>query len=165
MQTTSPEPYDELQSRLLSVMRRLSPPWLANDVDDLVQAAQLKIFRRGDVVEELDSTFLYRVGHSVLVDEIRRRKRRQEVPVDTLDAPGEEVDPEAAASGRETGAVIHACLDSLGDDYRRAVTLRLQGHTVPEIGRLLHIKEKKAENLVYRGLQQLRSHLRKRGYP
>lgn len=44
-----------------------------------------------------------------------------------------------------------------------AVTLHLQGHSVPEVGALLAWTVKKAENLVYRGLADLRSCLSSKG--
>lgn len=161
--------YDTLQERLERVIRRLCPPWLRNDADDLVQAAQLKIFRRGDPVDALEDGFLYRVGYSVMVDEIRRRKRRHEFTIDTLESPEPadpvEHDPERLAAGQEAGAAIHQCLSELPVDHRRAVVLRLQGHTVPEIAELLDIKPKTAENRVYRGMATLRAALGRRGYP
>jgi RNA polymerase sigma-70 factor, ECF subfamily len=46
---------------------------------------------------------------------------------------------------------------------RHAVTLNLQGHSVPDIGRLLGWTAKKAENLVYRGMADLRSCLSSKG--
>ena len=46
---------------------------------------------------------------------------------------------------------------------RLAVTLHLQGHTVPEAGSLLGWNAKRAENLVYRGLADLRDCLAGKG--
>ena len=61
------------------------------------------------------------------------------------------------------GAVIVECLALLSVNRRRAVTLYLQGHSVPEAATLLDISPKNAENLVYRGLAELRCHLKARG--
>lgn len=154
-----------LREQLRRVMRRICPAWLSGEMEDLVQAAQLKILRRASA-GPLETAYLYRVGHSVMVDEIRRRKRRPEVPVDPVDGPqhpDERVGPETRAVGMELGIAIHACLSELKPHQRRAVTLHLQGHSVPEIGELLGFNRKKAENLVYRGLADLRERLRKRG--
>ena len=46
---------------------------------------------------------------------------------------------------------------------RLAVTLHLQGHSVPEVGRLMGWSAKKADNLVYRGRADLRECLELRG--
>jgi len=167
MNTEPIQDYSDLQHRLEGVMRRLCPPWLRGDLDDLVQAAQLKIYRRGDSLTELESSFLYRVGHSVMVDEIRRVKRRREVRSQDVveNARGTEVDPEVAAAGHELGQTIHLCLAELKPEYRRAVSLHLHGHSVPEIATLLGIDKKKADNLVYRGVSRLREALNRRGLP
>ena len=161
------DPHHELQQRLERVLQRLCPRWLRDDLDDLVQASMLKIHRRGDDINTIETGFLFRVGHSVMVDEIRRRKRRHEVSFEDTTAQNRpntsEISPESAAAGTELGKAIHACLQTLKPDYRRAVSLRLHGHTVPEIAELLAVSPKKADNLVYRGMADLRDQLRKRG--
>jgi RNA polymerase sigma-70 factor (ECF subfamily) len=48
-------------------------------------------------------------------------------------------------------------------DRRLAVTLYLQGHTVPEAARILDWSGKRTENLVYRGLADLRECLMAKG--
>src|SRR5687768_12088948 len=69
--------YAELRRRLEIAVHHVSPPWLAPQADDLVQAAMLKVYRAAGA-DALQSAFLYRVAHSVIVDEIRRVKRRKE---------------------------------------------------------------------------------------
>jgi RNA polymerase sigma-70 factor (ECF subfamily) len=44
-----------------------------------------------------------------------------------------------------------------------AVALHLQGHSVPDIGKLMSWAPKKADNLVYRGLADLRECLVSKG--
>ena len=48
-------------------------------------------------------------------------------------------------------------------ERRLAVTLHLQGHTVPQAARLLDFSPKQTENLVYRGLADLRACLLAKG--
>ena len=48
-------------------------------------------------------------------------------------------------------------------ERRLAVTLHLQGHTVPETARILDWAAKQTENLVYRGLADLRECLMAKG--
>ena len=48
-------------------------------------------------------------------------------------------------------------------ERRLAVTLHLQGHSVPEAARLLDWAVKRTENLVYRGLADLRECLTAKG--
>jgi RNA polymerase sigma-70 factor (ECF subfamily) len=74
-----------------------------------------------------------------------------------------EPDPERNCAGREIGEAIRDCLGRLVRPRRMAVTLDLQGHRVAEVARLLGWSAKKAENLVYRGLADLRGCLKAKG--
>lgn len=159
----------ELRDRLERAVAKLAPAWMRDQVDDLVQVAMMKLMRSGraEVEADLNNAFVYRVAHSVIVDEIRKRKRRNETGIDpALPEPVEpavRANPEEMANGQEIGAVIVECLALLSVNRRRAVTLYLQGHSVPEAATLLDISPKNAENLVYRGLAELRCHLKARG--
>lgn len=161
--------FSELRERMERAVRRVVPDWMRDHADDLVQVAMMKLMRSGKASDdvELNSAFIHRVAHSVIVDEMRRRKRRNETGIDpTAPEPVEHAvraDPEAMAGGQEIGVVIVEGLAELSVDRRRAVTLYLQGHSVPEAARMLDIAPKKAENLIYRGLQELREFLKKRG--
>ena len=61
------------------------------------------------------------------------------------------------------GQEIQDCLSRMQRDRRLAVTLYLQGHTVPETARVLQWPTKRADNLVYRGLANLRQCLLAKG--
>lgn len=157
--------YSELRARLSAAMRRVCPDWLMDQHDDLVQMSLMRILR-GQPGAELNTAFLHRVAHSVVIDEIRRKKRRNEVGIspslpDRLRHDGPS--PESNARGMQLGDAILACLADLLPDRRRAVTLYLQGHGVPEIADLLEQDRKQSENLVYRGLKDLREALAQRG--
>jgi RNA polymerase sigma factor (sigma-70 family) len=161
----SPRDYAELRKRLEFAVGRVCPDWLRDQADDLVQMGVMRILR-GDPTAELNFTYLHRVAHSVVVDEIRRKKRRNEVGLSPslpdrvrTEAPG----PDAIARGAQLGETVVACLGALVPDRRRAVTLSLQGHGITEIGQLLSIERKQAENLVYRGMKDLREALATRG--
>jgi RNA polymerase sigma-70 factor (ECF subfamily) len=112
------------------------------------------------------SSYLYKVTHSVLVDEIRRVKRRRETD---LEEPGVEPaavtrqDPERLTASREVGRAIQDCLSRMSRERRLAVTLHLQGHSVPEAATVLDWPAKRTENLVYRGLADLRECLVSKG--
>jgi RNA polymerase sigma-70 factor (ECF subfamily) len=113
------------------------------------------------------------VAHSALVDEIRRRKRRPELSLEGSSEEGPQArpleprapgNPEADASFRELGAAVRKCLSTAKRERRLAVILYLQGHTVPEAARILGWDAKRAENLVYRGLADLRQCLMGKGH-
>jgi RNA polymerase sigma-70 factor (ECF subfamily) len=160
---------EDVRRQLVAAVRRLCPAWLANQQDDIVQAALIRIHRLA--TDESRTTFqasyVWKVAFSVTIDEIRRYRRR---PEDALDAassleliqptPG----PEDRVLARESRAAIQTCLAGLAADRRAAVTLHLQGHTVPESSRLLGWPVKRVANLTYRGLEDLRRCLSAKGY-
>lgn len=168
---TSPsEPYSRLRADLTRAVRRICPSWLADRADDLVQTAMLRVMeveRRSEGNRAFNTSYLYRAAYCSLIDEIRRLRRRGEVPLD--DQPGEAMagssifDPERRSAAREIGRGIQECLAAMIRPRRLAVTLHLQGHTVPESSRLLGWGAKRTENLVYRGLADLRQCLAAKG--
>jgi RNA polymerase sigma-70 factor, ECF subfamily len=164
------ERFAELRSRLTLAVARVCPSWLAADRDDLVQIAMLKVMhvrRDREGIEGLSSSYLHRVAFSAVIDEMRVRRRRSEVPLDP-DEGGEMRDtrhanPESATRAREIGRGVRACLAAMSGDRRVALTLRLLGNSVPETAHRLGWPGKRVENLVYRGLADLRACLERKG--
>jgi RNA polymerase sigma-70 factor, ECF subfamily len=165
-----------LAATMARAVRRQCPPWLADQAQDIAQAALTKVVALDKAAEgkrPLTTFYLHRVAHSALVDEIRRRKRRREVSIEAPTEGGDEArpfeprahgDPESRASHRQLGLAIRACLAAAKRDRRVAVTLYLQGHSVPEAARILGWDVKRTENLVYRGLADLRQCLLDKGH-
>ena len=165
-----------LAATMARAVRRQCPAWLADHAQDIAQAALAKVVALDNAAEgkrPLTTFYLHKVAHSALVDEIRRRKRRREVSIEAASDGGEEArpfepkahgDPESHASYRHLGATIRACLAGAKRDRRLAVTLYLQGHSVPETARILGWDAKRTENLVYRGLADLRQCLLDKGH-
>ncbi len=138
--------------------------------DDLIQAAMMKVMaleRRSEGNRDFTSSYLYRVAHSALIDEIRRLRRRREVDLeDTASETASRTsgdNPERSAASSEIGQGIQDCLTTMLQDRRLAVILHLQGHSVPDAARILDWTAKRTENLVYRGLADLRLCLEGKG--
>jgi len=162
----------ELREDLERVIARICPAWLNAQRDDVVQAAVMRVIQ---LIENRSSnegnrpfpaSYLYKVAYSALIDEIRRARRRRET--DLEDAADFRIavpshDPERTAASMEIGRGIQACLARMKRDRRLAVTLYLQGHTVIEAARILEWPVKRTENLVYRGLADLRACLTSKG--
>ena len=165
--------YDKLRQDLVRAVARLCPAWMSQRRDDLVQIAVMRIMRitekrssSDEVNEPLSTSYLYRVAYSVLVDEIRRLRRHPETDLeDDAVAPLAVAteNPERTAASKEIGRGIQDCLSQMKRERRLAATLHLQGHTVPEAARILDWAVKQTENLVYRGLADLRKCLLARG--
>jgi len=160
---------ERLRENIARAVRRACPRWLADRADDVAQTALLRVMdvlERREGERELSPFYLKKAAYSAVVDEIRRLRRRREVPLDQdpelpLRAP--DVDPERWTAGRELGKAIRGCLGELLAARRRAVTLHLLGHSVPEAAELLGGPFKQTENLVYRGMADLRRCLEAQG--
>ena len=161
--------YAELRRVILQAVRSSVPGWLAQDAEDIAQNAVLKVHRKLQQNPEaaLNRTYLKRVAHSVLVDEIRHRRRRFEGHQE--DAEGEDFevpDERRRPEPQGLGDALQDCLLKQQQRRRRALTLHLLGHNAVEVAELTGVKTKVADNLIYRALASLRDCLRqKEVYP
>ncbi len=167
------EPADDcswLRRDLVRAVRHYCPGWLSDISEDLVQTAVIRVLearRKANDSRPITSAYLYKAAYSVMVNEIRKRRVRKEVPMDDELRPlGETAwssTPERSLSARELGGAIVRCLGKLLRDRKIAVTLHLQGYTIEEAARLLKSDRKRTENLIYRGLTDLRDCLSSQG--
>jgi RNA polymerase sigma-70 factor, ECF subfamily len=167
--------YAQLHRDLVRAVDRVCPRWMADKADDLVQVAMMRVMeiqRKKEGTAELNAFYLRKAAYSAMIDEIRRLRRRQEVSFESgtdeaevisYDPAAPDPDPERASAGRQAGRAIRDCLGLMVPPRRHAVTLNLQGHSVPEVGKLMGWTAKKAENLVYRGMADLRDCLSTKG--
>jgi RNA polymerase sigma-70 factor, ECF subfamily len=157
----------ELRANLLRAVRKCCPRWLASDAEDLAQIAVTRALARVSATDggvEFTPGYLYRIAFSVIIDEIRRRRRRRETALPSDDPPpSPAAGPERLARAREVRSAIVASLAAMNPARRRAATLHLLGHTLAEIAALLDCNAKKAQNLVYRGMADLRAALKAQG--
>lgn len=126
---------------------------LASARDDLIQTAMVRVLER-DRHEDLGrrgASYAWKVAQSVMVDELRRLGRERRL--------AESVSEEKKRSWVDpTGAIqLRQCLERLEERRRMAVTLHLSGLRIPEVARAAGWTEKTAENLIYRGLDDLRA--------
>ncbi len=168
------EDFARIRRDLVRAVGRVCPPWLSDRAEDLAQLAAMRLLeirRRSEGKAEQSASYLRKVAYSVVIDEIRKLRRRRETSLEAESAEGETFGepaepaptPEVRSAGRQIGDAIRDCLGRLVRPRRLAATLNLQGHSVPEIGRLMGWSAKKAENLVYRGLADLRECLTSKG--
>jgi RNA polymerase sigma-70 factor (ECF subfamily) len=113
----------------------------------------------------VNASYLWRVAYSATIDEIRRARVRREAEQRAAEQPQAEA-PRAdqGARRRELARAIVGCLETLVEARQVAVTMHLQGHSVPESARMLGWEAKRVENLVYRGLADLRECLDGKGF-
>jgi RNA polymerase sigma-70 factor, ECF subfamily len=165
--------YSTLRQDIAKAVARLCPRWMVDRRDDLVQTAVMRVMHitakrsaSGEGNQFLSPSYLYKVAYSVLVDEIRRFRRLSETDIEE-EAVGHAAiateNPERTTESKEIGRGIQGCLARLKQERRLAVTLHLQGHTVTEAARILDWAAKQTENLVYRGMADLRRCLLAKG--
>jgi len=158
---------DEVRGALARALARICPPWLAAERDDLAQNAFLRLLeleqRKGP--DALTAAgYVWRTAYSVVVDEIRRRRRDRADGSDVEVLPGRgHGDPERTHTAREAARALRACLAALAEPRRVAVMLHLQGHPRLEAAALAGWAAKRFENLAYRGLADLRRCLEQKG--
>ncbi len=167
---TGAEEVTWLRNRLVVAVRAVCPCWLHDHQQDIVQVAMIAVLKQQEKVEggrRFPSSYIRQAAFSAMIDEMRRRRRRGEVPLETAD---EEIvlvearaSPERHTMSGEISAGVRDCLDRMAPPRRAAVTLHLLAYKVPQIAEKMGWDQKRADNLVYRGMQDLRECLRKKG--
>ncbi len=164
------EDVEILRRRVAAAVRRVCPSWLARQADDITQDVLVRLTKAsGEDSRRFSSMYLERAAYGATVDEIRRACRRRESPLPEGEgladlAPARSADPEREVASAEIGRAIQGCLLALVPRRRLAVTLYLQGCSVPESARRLGWSTKQTENLVYRGLADVRACLQRKGW-
>lgn len=166
-------PEEELYARVRRVLsdavRKLCHGNLAAEQEDIVQAAVMRVMAVRARVEgnpDLSSSYLWKVAYTATIDQVRIARRRHEdqaVETASLEPFTPEPSPESTTSSHEVGAAVRESLATLSHDRRLAVTAHLLGYSVPEAARLLGFSPKRTENLVFRGMADLRRSLRAKG--
>lgn len=162
--------FELLRRRVAGAVRRTCPAWLGGQADDIVQNVMTQLLRRLRACEgerTFSAMYVEKAAYGATVDEIRRLGRTHErstVPETFVEGrasplPG----PEQCALSAEIAREVAECLRHLSNARRLAVILHLQGCTVHEAAYRLCWSEKRTENLVYRGLADLRAELRTLG--
>jgi RNA polymerase sigma-70 factor, ECF subfamily len=163
------ELYVRVRRVLSDAVRRLCHGDLVAAQEDIVQTAVMRVMAvhaRAEGNADLSSSYLWKVAYTATIDQVRQARRRHEDPaVETSNVEPFAPDPgpEREASAHEVGAAIRESLATLSHDRRLAVTAHLLGYSVPEAARLLGLSPKRMENLVFRGMADLRRSLRAKG--
>lgn len=184
---TDRSPLEETEARFKAVLEeygkflrhaiaQVCPRQLGIQLDDIEQEARLRLWRALESEREIRdvASYLYKVAVTTTIDAIRKVKARREeqlrLPEEderngmtTLPLADPQKSPEWVAEHRQLIGMVEEALSMLPERRRRAVALYLQGLNTAEIAELLGWSEPKARNLLYRGLQDLRQHLRVRG--
>ena len=149
---------------LRAAVARACPSDLGTLREDLVQMAIVRVLEHEERDEQnrvRTASYLWRVAFSVIADELRRR--RAEELRSRRSMVGEDSSQQGAIPLPELGLGIRHCLGGLAEPRRMVVLLHLQGFRAEETSRTLRWDLKRVQNLVYRGLDDLRRCLEARG--
>jgi RNA polymerase sigma-70 factor (ECF subfamily) len=162
---------------LRATIRRICPPDLGIDTQDIEQEARVRLWKAlGRATEsEIVASYVQKVAATSTIDAIRAAlARRDRKPLADLESDADdggaateidskEATPEDLARRREVGAAIEAAVAALSPRRRRAVRLHLYGLSSPEVARLTGWSETKIRSLVSRGLAEVRRELGRKG--
>ena len=152
------EAFSELVRRHERLVYNLALRFMRDPVlaEDMAQEAFLKAFRllksfRGDAAF---STWLYRVCSSVCLNELKRRGKRREEPLESQPFEGAK-DPDIEA--RERAELVRRCVTRLPDRYATIVTLYyLDGIAYEDIADVMEIPMGTLKTWMFRARKQLR---------
>jgi len=141
------------------------------DVDDVLQDVRIRLWKSQGTAENiaaLSTSYLVKVASSAAIDVLRQRRRDAGESLDQRSAEG--MVPEAlqvAAVDHDQNAALAHRLDqalrALARNRRLVVQLHLDGYERHEIAAITTYSDAKVRNLLYRGLDDLRAHLRGNG--
>lgn len=142
-----------------------------SDLDEVMQEVRIRLWRAqrtGEQVRQVSASYVYRTAMSAAVDLLRRRRARRSdvsVPIDEH-AEGLPVlgpDPELDLAHAELTTQVAQAIETISPNRRPVVRMYLAGYPREEIASLLGWSEAKTRNLLYRGLDDLRSRLLEQG--
>ena len=168
--TVDEREYATLRKAIVRAVRRACPGWLSSHSEDIAQIAMTKIvgvLEGGKPLAELSKAYVARVAYNAVVDEIRRHRRRHALAA-VEDEPPSSPTRRSGRSGRSRARSSGSRSKSASKGWRRsrrvAVGLYLEGRGATEIAQMFQWKRKQADNLVYRGLADLRKCLGAKGF-
>lgn len=104
--------------------------------------------------------WISRIAANLAMNRARGERRRPAEPLDDERAPDDSPTQETTLQRRETRQALHRSLSTLHPRQRLAVVLRyFESMSVPEIAAALDCSQGTARNILFRGLQRLRTNL------
>ena len=131
------------------------------DAEDLVQQTFIKLhaYRRNYKPSAKFTTFLFLIARQVWIDELRRRKRRENLEAGFAQHL-QNVEADIEEAPRPDTLDIHSALAILDEKHRAVIELAIfQGLPYPEIATLLRIPCGTVKTRMFHAIRSLRKHL------
>jgi RNA polymerase sigma-70 factor (ECF subfamily) len=161
-------------TRFAELLRRVGTKYRLSgaDVDELIQEVRIRLWtsqRSGELIRAISASYMYQTAVTAALTIIRRRRAKTSGSDAHLDSANElrvlrvAESPADELETRELGEEIERALTTLPPQRAPVVRLYLAGYSREEIAELFGWTEGKTRNLLYRGLDDLRSVLNERG--
>jgi RNA polymerase sigma factor (sigma-70 family) len=142
------------------------------ELAEVIQNLRLRLWRahpKADAIAGLGTSYIYQTAISASLDVIRNRRAfgaRHQTSLTSIKHEPPTPDrssPAAVLEQAEDARAVAEAICALPEARRVPVRMYLSGYTRQEIASQLGWSEAKARNLLYRGLEDLRHELRRRG--
>lgn len=140
------------------------------DVDEVMQEVRIRLWRSKKTsgkIRGAPTSYVYRTAHSAALDLLRRRRARRDSPMEGgqngLELSDPHPRPDEHAERAEQREQLSQAVENLSDTRRPVVRMYLAGYSRQEIAEFFEWSEAKTRNLLYRGLDDLRAALSRRG--
>ncbi|MGD9582394.1 MAG: RNA polymerase sigma factor [Lysobacterales bacterium] len=175
MSRARPHPLDAILLRFGARLRMLVDGHCGRDAgldaDDIEQEVRIKLWKLLDSDKTLDfpASYIQKVVATTVIDAVRRAGVRRAESFDPLleDAIDPCVQgplaPDRQATHHDWGALLLRCVAELPERRRLPVQLALQGFTAEEIARLAGCTVAAAQQLSYRGIEDLKIRMKELG--
>ncbi|NIR45360.1 MAG: sigma-70 family RNA polymerase sigma factor [Gemmatimonadetes bacterium] len=135
-----------------------------SDIDEVVQDVRIRLWRAlstGERIAVTPASYVYRTAVSAALDMIRRRQARREDALESCSSRrlATTLRPDQVVELDDLATRLARALAALPESRRVVVRLHLLGYHRNEIAEQLGWTEAKTRNLLYRGLEDIRSKL------
>jgi RNA polymerase sigma factor (sigma-70 family) len=149
-------------SFIFAQIQKTYPQNIGLDRDDLFQEVGIVLWKvlKGEKNIKHQSSYIMRVVNSVVIDNIRSARRQQktvEVEKKNVGFLGQMEESD------ESHALVQGALSELSDSRQKVVRLFLLDLDIEEIASICNWTEAKTRNLVYRGLNDIKEVIGKKG--
>lgn len=141
------------------------------DPDDIEQEVRIKLWRALDSDKNFSAaaSYIQKVVVTTVVDALRRAQVRHAESIEDKDETGFDpsvtgpMRPESLAGRGQWSDLLMRCIAELPERRRIPVQLALQGFTAEEVARMTGASVTAAQQLCYRGIEELKTRLRALG--
>jgi RNA polymerase sigma-70 factor (ECF subfamily) len=152
--------YDSYAAKIYAyIYRHVGDPHRAEDLTSSVFLKMLEALERDKFARDALQSWLYRIAHNIIIDDVRKRQRRPISALhDSLALPPES-NPDFMVSQRLENEELLQAIDQLTDVQRSVIILRFgEGMTAPQVATVLDKTEEAVRALQRRGLANLRKY-------